>query len=419
MRYSFYDTCSLLEHGESVFCNSEKFYISNITLKELEQIKTSAFKDADIKYKTRKLIHLLAENRDCYKVINFKNSWNEQIKNSSILMDNDDSKIIFTAFILGEKLSLNGDSILFITGDLCCEQIASSLNLETQYLIDKELPYNGYIYVDYNNDDQLADIYSKVYSSENYFDLYQNEYLLIRDSSKKIIDKYKKEKNELKRIPEFYCFDSRMFGKVKPKDDYQILAMDSFETNRITMVKGPAGTGKSYLSLGYLFNQLEHGKIDKIIIFCNTVATNGSAKLGYYPGSRDEKLLDSQIGNFLASKLGDKEAVIQYMEKGSLLLLPMSDIRGFDTSGMKAGIYITEAQNMDIELMRLALQRIGEDSICILDGDSDAQVDLNIYAGSNNGMKRVSKVFRGESIYGEVTLPNIYRSRIANIAQKM
>ena len=49
------------------------------------------------------------------------------------------------------------------------------------------------------------------------------------------------------------------------------------------------------------------------------------------------------------------------MEKGSLLLLPMSDIRGFDTSGMKAGIYITEAQNMDIELMRLALQRIGED----------------------------------------------------------
>jgi len=210
-----------------------------------------------------------------------------------------------------------------------------------------------------------------------------------------------------------------MFGKVKPKDDYQILAMDSFETNRITMVKGPAGTGKSYLSLGYLFNQLEHGKIDKIIIFCNTVATNGSAKLGYYPGSRDEKLLDSQIGNFLASKLGDKEAVIQYMEKGSLLLLPMSDIRGFDTSGMKAGIYITEAQNMDIELMRLALQRIGEDSICILDGDSDAQVDLNIYAGSNNGMKRVSKVFRGESIYGEVTLPNIYRSRIANIAQKM
>jgi len=69
--------------------------------------------------------------------------------------------------------------------------------------------------------------------------------------------------------------------------------------------------------------------------------------------------------------------------------------------------------------MRLALQRIGEDSFCILDGDSDTQVDLGLYAGNNNGMKRVSKVFRGEDIYGEIRLPNIYRSKIARIAEKM
>ncbi len=47
----------------------------------------------------------------------------------------------------------------------------------------------------------------------------------------------------------------------------------------------------------------------------------------------------------------------------------MCDIRGFDTTGMKCGVYITEAQNMDISLMKLALQRIGEDSIAIIDGD--------------------------------------------------
>ena len=75
------------------------------------------------------------------------------------------------------------------------------------------------------------------------------------------------------------------------------------------MIKGPAGTGKSHLAVGYLFHLLEKGKIDKIIIFCNTVATRNAAKLGFYPGSRDEKLLDSQIGNFLASKLGGKISV--------------------------------------------------------------------------------------------------------------
>lgn len=103
----------------------------------------------------------------------------------------------------------------------------------------------------------------------------------------------------------------------------------------------------------------------------------------------------------------------------TLILLPMSDIRGFDTTGMNAGIYITEAQNLDIELMKLALQRIGEDAICILDGDSETQVDLDIYSGENNGMRRVSEVFSGQPFYGEVTLPICHRSTIAAIADKM
>ena len=69
--------------------------------------------------------------------------------------------------------------------------------------------------------------------------------------------------------------------------------------------------------------------------------------------------------------------------------------------------------------MKLALQRIGEDSICIIDGDCKTQVDDISFAGNNNGMRRASKVFRGTDIYGEVELRNIHRSRIANIAESM
>ena len=156
-----------------------------------------------------------------------------------------------------------------------------------------------------------------------------------------------------------------------------------------------------------------------IIIFCNTIATKNSAKLGYYPGTRDEKLLDSQIGNLLISKCGDRLVVETLLNEGKLVLLPLSDIRGYDTSGMHAGIYISEAQNMDISLMKLTLQRIGEDSICIIDGDCKAQVDSIEFAGANNGMRRASKVFRGEDIYGEVTLKTIHRSKIAQIAEQM
>ena len=185
------------------------------------------------------------------------------------------------------------------------------------------------------------------------------------------------------------------------------------------MIKGPAGTGKTYLSLGFLMHKLEKGDIDKIIVFCNTISTKHSAKLGYYPGTRDEKLLDSQIGNLLISKFGGRIIVEDMIQEEKLVLLPLSDIRGYDTSGMKAGIYISEAQNMDVELMKLTLQRIGEDSICIIDGDCKTQVDDVHFAGLNNGIRRASQVFRGEDIYGEITLKNIHRSKIATIAEKM
>ena len=107
------------------------------------------------------------------------------------------------------------------------------------------------------------------------------------------------------------------------------------------------------------------------------------------------------------------------IQDGSLVLLPMSDIRGYDTTGMRAAVYISEAQNLDIELMKLALQRIGDDSICILDGDSNAQVDLALYAGNNNGMRRVSEIFKGHELYAEVTLQHIHRSEIAELANLM
>ena len=154
-------------------------------------------------------------------------------------------------------------------------------------------------------------------------------------------------------------------------------------------------------------------------MFTNTQPTINTARLGFYPGSRDEKLLESSVGNILASKLGDSYMVERMIAEGRLILLPMCDIRGYSTSNMNAGIWITEAQNLDISLMKLALQRIGEDSICIIDGDYNAQVDSEQYAGKNNGMRRLSEVFRDHQFYGEIELQNIYRSQIAQLAEKM
>lgn len=401
MRY-FYDTCALLNQLHNAFKSEEPFYISIVTLQELEHIKTSGTKDADVKFRARRLINLLSENEDKYIIVP---------KPFSFRLDNNDAKIIASALQIAKK-----ENIIFITNDLCCRQLAKASGLNVNYLQDKDNSlYTGFVRVCMDEPD-LADFYNNLKYNQYSEDMLINEYLLIENIDGHIIDQYKFTEDGFKKVP-FYTFESKMFGKTKPKDAYQQIAMDSMKKNKITMVRGAAGTGKSYLSFAFLFDKLEKHEIDKIVIFCNTVATSGSAKLGFYPGTRDEKLLDSQIGNLLASKLGDKFEVEKLIDEGVIVLLPMSDIRGYDTTGMKAGIYITEAQNMDIELMRLALQRIGEDSICILDGDSDTQVDLSIYAGNNNGMRRVSEIFRNDPCYGEVTLQNIHRSRIARLAQ--
>lgn len=418
MNYLFYDTCALLEGDKHIFDKEDtQILISSITVRELEDIKTSSKKDEDIKYNARKLLHLMSKNEDKYEIVSYKNSWEDELEKHD-MPKNNDSKIIISAYLCDTM----NNPLTFVTNDLACKTIAQSLGLNTLFLLDdNEDDYTGYVEVKLTNEEMVR-FYGDIQpNKKNEYKLLHNQYIIIRDINGKEVDKYRWDEKNGYIIVNFIKAESKFFGKVIPKngDIYQRLALDALNNSQITMLRGPAGTGKSYLAFGYMFALLEAGKIDKIIVFCNTVATKGSAKLGFYPGSRTEKLLDSQIGNLLESKLGDRYVVEDLINKGKLVLLPMSDIRGYDTTGMNAAVYISEAQNLDIELMRLALQRIGDDSICILDGDSNAQVDLSMYAGHNNGMRRVSKIFRGSDVYSEVTLNKIHRSKIADLAQQL
>lgn len=407
----FYDTNALLELQNKIL--ESNFVLSSVSLYELEHIKVSKNKDEETKYKARKVIHILDENQNKYSTVIPTSKTNKILAKFNV--DNTpDNQIIACAYEYNQK-----NSIVFKSNDVCCKVIAKNvfgLTVSNAKDVD-EVEYTGFKLVKMN-EPEMASFYEHL--NENTYNLLINEYLIIKDSDDKIIDKFRWSGDEYLNV-KYSTIKSEYFGTVKPYngDVYQQCALNSMSYNKITMLKGAAGTGKSYLALGYLFYLLEKAKIEKIIVFCNTVATLNSAKLGFYPGSKDEKLLDSSIGNMLGAKLGGKFAIQELIDDGKILLLPMSDIRGYDTTGMKAGIYITEAQNMDISLMKLALQRVGEDCICLLDGDYQAQVDMSQYAGGNNGMRRVSEVFRNEDIYGEVELQNIYRSKIGRIAEEM
>lgn len=405
MNIKFYDTCSLLLAKDYLSKNKECFYVSSVTLEELENIKTSSKKDENVKYAARQVLHFLNSNLKRFTVI-FYTKKQEEIINKLGLELTNDNKII----------SCVPSNCTFISNDLNCKLIANKIfHLKVDSFKEEEDNYNGYKEVILHNAD-MADFYQHL--DHNTFDLYNNEYLIVKDEYERVIDRLKWTGLEYKSL-KFESFKSTWFGDVRPmrNDPYQMCLFDSLVSNDITMIGGPAGTGKTFISFAFLFSLLERGQIDRIVVFCNPITAKNAAKLGYYKGTMLDKVLSSQAGNILKSKLGGIQAVEDLLNKEQLIIVPAADARGYEVPP-NSGVYIMESQNLDTTLLRLLLQRIGKDSKVIVDGDRMEQTDLYIYK-DDNGMKKMSEVFRGERVFGQVDLKKIYRSEIANIAERM
>lgn len=293
---------------------------------------------------------------------------------------------------------------------------AQSVGIKVIELQFKDNNYKGYVIAEFDMGD-LDKWYGKGIK-ENKFGLAINEYLIIKDKTQnEIIDVVKWTEKGFVKVSN-KKLESSEFGKVVLLDVFQKCAVDSFFSNQVTLIKGKPGSGKTFLTLAYVFYQLEKQNYERLIIFTNPVNTLHSVKLGFYPGTRTDKLLDTSCGNILLSKIKDTNKLMKMIEQQKLIIIPFSDIRGYDTSGMKAIVWIQEAQNLDINLMKIALQRVGSDCQIIIDGDYHAQVDDKIFM-LNNGMKKVSEIFRGQPFLGQVELQNIYRSEVARVAERL
>lgn len=192
---------------------------------------------------------------------------------------NNDTKILAAA--IDYDINKHPDETVFVTNDLILKNLAGFFFGSDSIISvneNEEDDYKGFIDISLS-DEEMSYFYSNL--DYNIYDLYINEYLILRNKDNEIVHTLYWDGETHKTVP-FREFISLHFGKVKPmKDDvYQTLVADSFYRNQITMIRGKAGSGKTYLSLAYLFSLLEQNKIDKIIVFCNTVATAGSARLG-------------------------------------------------------------------------------------------------------------------------------------------
>lgn len=239
----FYDTSSLIKKVNSLFDNNEIFFISSITLEELENIKTSSKKDSDIKFAARHLLQLMDTYPEHYKVIFFEPNDLKPILRKGFEITND-IKILSSAITCNKATN-----ILFLTNDLNLKHIAKLFLPNVDSVKEDEDNYTGYKDL-YLSDEEIAEIYSP--TPENKHNLLTNEYAIIHNSDGEIVDKVCWNGIEYRPI-KFSKFESKWFN-VKPykNDIEQALLFDSLMNNKITMVRGRAGSGKSLISLGYL-----------------------------------------------------------------------------------------------------------------------------------------------------------------------
>ena len=147
------------------------------------------------------------------------------------------------------------------------------------------------------------------------------------------------------------------------KDYYDLLI-----SNQITICSGPAGVGKSFISMRAAVDLLmdPNNAYEKLIIV--RPAVEAEEKLGSLPGNLEEKL-DPYIfpSYYLLNKIIGKEAREKLKEAEIIEVFALAYMRGMNIDN--SILIFEEAQNATPKQMKLLLTRIGTDSKFFISGD--------------------------------------------------
>lgn len=307
----FLDTNALLNLQKEAF--KESFVISQKTLEEIENIKTSLHKDGEVKYKARQVSHLLDEHFREYEVI----PNDSKIKNiiSEFSLDETPDNII-----LASAYSYNNISpIIVCTDDLNCKFISKNIfKLTTKGVNELNIvknidEYTGYKDVTFS-DEEMSHFYLHI--NENIYNSLLNEYLIIRKSDGEVVD-YRKWNGEEYHPLSYKQINSRFMGKIKPKNPQQVLAFDMLQDKEetIKIISGKFGSGKDYLMIANALKLIEDGKFEKLIYVRNAIGVKDVSEIGFIPGSKLEKLLPFAMP--LADHLGGQTGLEMQLMSGT------------------------------------------------------------------------------------------------------
>jgi phosphate starvation-inducible PhoH-like protein len=154
----------------------------------------------------------------------------------------------------------------------------------------------------------------------------------------------------------------------KTKTDNQNLFCELIDNKEIIVCSGPAGVGKSMLSVAKALELLKAPKNEFYKIIIATPAVEADENLGFLPGTAEEKLLPYIFSTlYLFEKMIGKDRVKNLRENDYLQILPLAFIRGMNIDN--SILIAEEFQNATPRQVKTILTRIGHHSKFIISGD--------------------------------------------------
>lgn len=207
----------------------------------------------------------------------------------------------------------------------------------------------------------------------------------------------------------------------------------------VTSLVGIAGTGKTLMALLSAYELYRSGRVSKIEVY--RVNAEAGRDLGFLPGGVGDKMapwakpiLDNL--DFIIKRLsgsarftnqpgdnqnerrdGQPSATIEdLLSRNILEISPINYLRG--RSIHDAVVIVDDGQNLTQGDMKLVLTRAGEGTRVIITGDPD-QIDRTEVDALSNGVVQVVERFKGEPTFAHLTMSEVVRSRIAELAAKL
>ena len=194
-------------------------------------------------------------------------------------------------------------------------------------------------------------------------------------------------------VPEDYADDIILYGMrgnpIKAKTVNQQKLVLAIKQHDLVFALGPAGTGKTFISVAMAVKALKSKQVRKIII--TRPAVEAGENLGFLPGDLKEKI-DPYLRP-IYDALNDMvpiEKLKYYMERELIEIAPLAYMRGRTLNN--AFILLDEAQNTTPMQMKMFLTRMGPESKMIVTGDA-SQIDLP--SNQKSGLKEAIRILTG------------------------